>query len=58
MGRIRIYTNKTCPYCKTIKEELEKKDIEFINMDTTEHKVAWEDIVNRDTKRTNGRMWR
>jgi len=46
MGRIRIYTNETCPYCKTVKEELEKKDIKFINMDTTEHKIAWEDITN------------
>ena len=45
MDRIRIYTNETCPYCKTIKEELEKKDIKFINMDTTEHKMAWEDIT-------------
>ena len=46
MDRIRIYTSETCPYCKTIKEELVKKDIKFINMDTAEHKVAWEDITN------------
>ena len=46
MDRIRIYTDENCPYCKTVKEELEKKDIKFINMDTTEHKVAWEDITN------------
>mgnify|MGYP003657192878 CR=1 FL=1 len=46
MNKIRIYTNETCPYCKTVKEELEKKDIKFINMDTTEHKIAWEDISN------------
>ena len=46
MDRIRIYTNETCPYCKTVKEELEKKDIKFINMDTTRHKIAWEDITN------------
>jgi glutaredoxin len=46
MDRIRIYTDENCPYCKTVKEELEKKDIKFINMDTTEYKVAWEDVVN------------
>jgi glutaredoxin len=46
MNRIKIYTNEACPYCKSIKEELEKKDIKFINMDTTEHKVTWEDITN------------
>ena len=46
MNTIRIYTNKTCNYCKTIKEELEKKGILFINMDTSEHRAAWEDIIN------------
>ena len=45
MDRIKIYTNETCPYCKTIKEELEKKDIKFININTAEHKEAWDDII-------------
>ena len=46
MDRIKIYTNETCPYCKSIKEELEKKNVKFINMDTTEHKIAWQDVVS------------
>jgi glutaredoxin len=46
MNRIKIYTNETCPYCKSIKEELDKKDIKFINMDTTEHKNEWQEVVN------------
>jgi len=46
MNRIKIYTNKACPYCKSIKEELDKKDIKFINMDTTEHKNEWQEVVN------------
>jgi len=46
MNRIKIYTNGTCPYCKSIKEELDKKDIKFINMDTTEYKDEWQEVVN------------
>ena len=29
MDTIIIYTNETCPYCKSIKEELTKANIEF-----------------------------
>ena len=43
---MKIYTNETCPYCKAIKEELEKEDVKFINMDTTEHEVEWQEVVN------------
>ena len=46
MNRIKIYTNQTCPYCKAIKEELEKEDVKFINMDTIEYKVEWQIVVN------------
>jgi glutaredoxin len=46
MDIIKIYTNETCPYCKSIKEELDKKDIKFINMDTIEYKAEWQIIVN------------
>ena len=28
-NKIEIYTNSNCPYCKTIKEELNKNKIEF-----------------------------
>ena len=28
-NKITIYTSETCPYCKQIKEELNKKNIEF-----------------------------
>ena len=46
MNKIEIYTNQSCPYCKSVKEELEKKDIKFINMDTTEHEAEWQDVIN------------
>ena len=35
-----------CGYCNTIKEELEKNDIEFENRLTSEWKDEWNDIVS------------
>ena len=35
-----------CGYCNTIKEELEKNNIEFENRLTNEWKDEWNDIVN------------
>ena len=41
-----IYTNKTCPYCKQIKEELTKNNIEFKNVLTSDDKDNWQAIVS------------
>ena len=38
MNKIEIYTNETCGYCKQVKEELSKNNIEFEERDTLEHK--------------------
>tara|TARA_R110002012_G_scaffold50808_1_gene131383 strand:- start:189 stop:578 length:390 start_codon:yes stop_codon:yes gene_type:complete len=46
MEKIQIYTNKSCPYCKSIKEELTKAEIEFENKDTLEYKDEWQKIVS------------
>ena len=46
MNKIEIYTNKNCPYCKRIKEELLKNKINFNNIDTIENKNEWQDIVS------------
>ena len=46
MNKIEIYTNETCPYCKSIKEELTKADIEFENKFTNENEEEWQKIVN------------
>ena len=43
---ITIYTNETCPYCKSIKEELTKAEIEFENKFTNENEEEWQKIVN------------
>ena len=42
--KITIYTNETCPYCKTIKETLEKNDIKFTEKLISEYKEEWSDI--------------
>tara|TARA_R100001463_G_scaffold99977_2_gene154428 strand:- start:338 stop:715 length:378 start_codon:yes stop_codon:yes gene_type:complete len=46
MKTIEIYTNKTCPYCKQIKEEMTKQGVVFENKDTSENKSEWQEIVN------------
>ena len=46
MNKIIIYTNETCPYCKQIKEELTKNNIEFEDVITSDQKDNWQAIVN------------
>ena len=46
MNKIIIYTNETCPYCKQIKEELTKNNIEFKNVLTSDEKDNWQAVVN------------
>ena len=46
MQEIIIYTNETCPYCKQIKEELIKNNIEFENRFTKDHEKQWNNIVD------------
>jgi len=46
MKKITVYTNETCPYCKQIKEELTKNNIDFENILTTDDPEEWQSIVN------------
>ena len=46
MNKIEIYTNDTCGYCKTTKEELTKNNIEFEEKLTTDFKDEFQDIVS------------
>ena len=46
MEKIIIYTNKTCPYCKQIKEKLTKEKIEFENRLTSEFKNEWQNVID------------
>ena len=42
--KITIYTNETCPYCKTIKETLEKAEIKFKEKLTSEFIEEWNQV--------------
>jgi len=44
--KIRVYTNEVCPYCKQVKKELTKNNIEFEDLLTINNKDNWQAIVN------------
>jgi len=43
---ITIYTNSTCGYCRQLKDELNKNNIEFKEKLISEFTVEWQDVVN------------
>tara|TARA_R100000900_G_scaffold51651_2_gene41333 strand:- start:195 stop:587 length:393 start_codon:yes stop_codon:yes gene_type:complete len=43
--KIEVYTNSNCPYCKTIKEELNKNKIKFEEKTTLENKDDWQKVI-------------
>ena len=43
---IYIYTNETCPYCKAVKEELSKNNIEFNELLTKDHVDSYNNMVS------------
>ena len=45
-GKIIIYTNETCPYCKQIKEKFNEKNIEFENRITKDYTEEWQSVTN------------
>ena len=46
MNKITIYTNESCKYCKQIKEELTKNNIEFENVLTKDNTEEWQSIIS------------
>ena len=46
MEKITIYTQSTCGYCKVVKEELTKNNIEFEVKLTSEFKEEWNKVTN------------
>ena len=46
MDKIEIYTNSTCGYCKTLKDELTKNNIEFKEKSTNDFKDEYQEIVS------------
>ena len=46
VGKVTIYTNETCHYCKQMKDELEKEKIIFEEKITKDCKEEYQRIVN------------
>ena len=46
MKEIIVYTNETCPYCKQVKEELTKANIEFEEKSTSMFKDEYQNITS------------
>jgi len=46
MNKIEIYTSSTCGYCKQLKDELIKNNIEFEEKLTTDFKDEYQAVVN------------
>ena len=44
-GKVIVYSNATCPYCKQVKEKLTEKEIEFENRSTTDFQEEWNNIM-------------
>jgi len=45
MDKIIIYTQSACGYCKTVKDELTKNNIEFEERLTNEWEKEWNDLA-------------
>lgn len=44
---IKVYTTKTCPYCKLTKEYLQEKGIQFTEIDVAEDPAAANEMVKK-----------
>ncbi len=38
MTRVRVYTTKTCPYCKTLKDMLTENNVDFVDVDVSDER--------------------
>jgi len=46
MNKIEIYTNNNCKYCKQLKDELTKNNIDFEEKLTSDFKDEYQSVVN------------
>ena len=46
MSELIIYSNEQCPYCKQVKDRLDKENIKYINKFTKDYKKEWDNISN------------
>ena len=45
-GKVIVYSNATCPYCKEVKEKLTEKEIEFENRLTNDFQKEWRNVIS------------
>jgi glutaredoxin len=48
---ITIYTTPTCPFCKSAKEDLDRKGIKYKEIDVSKDAAALEEMVRISGKR-------
>ena len=44
--KIIIYTNQTCPYCKSLKDMFDKEKLSYIEKDTTKYQKEYRELTN------------
>ena len=47
MTKVKVYSTKTCPWCKKVKEFLAEKDVKFENIDVGADQKAAEEMVEK-----------
>lgn len=45
--KVKVYSTKTCPWCKKVKEFLAEKKVKFQNIDVGEDQKAAEEMVEK-----------
>jgi glutaredoxin len=50
-GKVIIYTTPDCPFCKAAKEDLQKRDIEYQEIDVAQNPEAEEKVMQLAGKR-------
>ncbi len=45
MEKVTVYTMEGCEYCKSIKEELDKNNIEYTEILTNEYQEQWNKVI-------------
>ena len=45
--KVKVYSTKTCPWCKKVKEFLTEKNVKFENIDVGEDQEASKEMVEK-----------
>lgn len=62
MSKIKVYSTSTCPWCHKLKQWLDEKGLEYINIDVSENEDAAKEMMEKSGQmgvpqtEINGRM--